>query len=158
MTHKEIIDGLKFTMDMILFDPSTGEVKAKEQLNDLDRTTYDACEGAIEIIKNLSPDKTVTDKPVVINDTTTTDEIKVGDEFEWKICGGGLHILLNIDRGEYAMLDAEGNIGHASSLKYYKKTGRHFPQIAEIMKLTHWRKLDIHSPQIAEVLEQIKSK
>ncbi len=68
MKHKEIIDGLKFTMDMILFDPSTGEVKIKEQLNDLDRTTYDACEGAIEIIKNLPhkiPNKNIPQKPIL---------------------------------------------------------------------------------------------
>lgn len=42
MTEKEIIDGLKFTSGMFLFDPSTGEVLQKHQLNDMDRTTVDA--------------------------------------------------------------------------------------------------------------------
>jgi len=51
MTRKEIIDGLKFTMDMFLFDPSTGETKTKSQLNESDRITFDACEGAVEILK-----------------------------------------------------------------------------------------------------------
>ena len=51
MTIKQIKDGLHFTMDMFLFDPSTGEYKNKEQLNDMDRTTYDACEGAIEALE-----------------------------------------------------------------------------------------------------------
>lgn len=51
MNTKKIIDGLKFTLGMILFNPSTGEVLTKESLNDLDRTTYDACKGAIEILE-----------------------------------------------------------------------------------------------------------
>ena len=50
MTMKDIIDGLTFTKEMFLFDPSTGETKTKEQLNDMDRTTVDACEGAIELL------------------------------------------------------------------------------------------------------------
>ena len=48
---KEIIDGLKFTMDMFLFNPSTGEMMKKEQLNDMNRITYDACEGAIQLLE-----------------------------------------------------------------------------------------------------------
>lgn len=53
MTREEIISGLKFTVDMFLTDISGGETKSitKEQLNDLDRTTVDACEGAIEFLK-----------------------------------------------------------------------------------------------------------
>ena len=53
MTIKQIKDGLHFTMDMFLFNPSTGEYKNKEQLNDMDRTTYDACEGAIKALEEL---------------------------------------------------------------------------------------------------------
>lgn len=54
MTIKKIINGLEFTKEMFLFDPSTGEEKTKEQLNDLDRTTVDACEGAIELLKQYT--------------------------------------------------------------------------------------------------------
>lgn len=50
MKIKAIIDGLRFTREMFLFDPSTGETRTKEQLNDMDRTTVDACEGAIELL------------------------------------------------------------------------------------------------------------
>jgi hypothetical protein len=50
MTIKEIIDGLKFTVDMFLFDPSTGETY-KEPRNDMDKTTIDACKGAIELLE-----------------------------------------------------------------------------------------------------------
>lgn len=50
MTIKEIIDGLQFTIDMFLFNPSTGEIQPKHLLNEDSRLTVDACEGAIEII------------------------------------------------------------------------------------------------------------
>lgn len=50
MTIKEIIDGLKFTVDMFLFDPTTGETY-KEPRNDMDKTTIDACNGAIELLE-----------------------------------------------------------------------------------------------------------
>lgn len=51
MTQKEIIDGLQFTIDMFLFDPSTGEVLQKHQLNEDNRTTVEACEEAIKLLK-----------------------------------------------------------------------------------------------------------
>lgn len=50
MTIKEIIDGLKFTVDMFLFNPSTGETYT-EPRNDMDKTTIDACKGAIELLE-----------------------------------------------------------------------------------------------------------
>ena len=51
MTIKKIIDGLYFTIGMMLFNPLTGESKTPEELNEDDRTTYDACMGAIELLK-----------------------------------------------------------------------------------------------------------
>ena len=50
MTREEIISGLKFTVGMFLFDPSTGE-KYTEPRNDMDKTTIDACRGAIELLE-----------------------------------------------------------------------------------------------------------
>lgn len=50
MTIKEIIDGLKFTVDMFLFDPTTGETYP-EPRNDMDKITIDACKGAIELLE-----------------------------------------------------------------------------------------------------------
>ena len=49
MTREEIINGLKFTVGMFLFDPSTGE--NIEPRNDMDKTTIDACRGAIELLE-----------------------------------------------------------------------------------------------------------
>ena len=50
MTIKEIINGLKFTVEMFLFNPSTGETYT-EPRNDMDKTTIDACKGAIELLE-----------------------------------------------------------------------------------------------------------
>ena len=50
MTREEIINGLKFTVEMFLFDPSTGETFTKPR-NDMDKTTIDACRGAIELLE-----------------------------------------------------------------------------------------------------------
>lgn len=53
MTITEIISGLKFTIEMILFDPSTGE-KLTEPRNDMDKITLDACKGAIKALEQQS--------------------------------------------------------------------------------------------------------
>ena len=53
MTREEIIQGLKFTIDMFLFDPSTGET-FEEPCNDLDKITIDACKGAIDLLEQES--------------------------------------------------------------------------------------------------------
>lgn len=51
MTREEIISGLQMTMDLFLFDPTTGKTTVPDMLNDIDRETYDACKGAIEALK-----------------------------------------------------------------------------------------------------------
>lgn len=53
MTINEIIDGLQFTIDMILFDPMTGQ-KMVAPRNDMDAITFNACTEAIEILKEVS--------------------------------------------------------------------------------------------------------
>lgn len=50
MTKEEIIGGLQFTVDMFLFDPNTGETYT-EPRNDMDKTTINACKGAIELLE-----------------------------------------------------------------------------------------------------------
>lgn len=51
MTNEEIIDGLKFTMEMCLYNPTDGSMRPVSTLNDMDKTTYDACEGAIKLLE-----------------------------------------------------------------------------------------------------------
>lgn len=48
---KKVITGLEFTKAMITFNPSTGEDIEPENLNEANKTTYDACVGAIELLK-----------------------------------------------------------------------------------------------------------
>ena len=52
MTKDKIIDGLKMTMGLFVFDPSTGETIDPDRLNELDRITYDACQGAIKELQS----------------------------------------------------------------------------------------------------------
>ena len=56
MDRDKIIDGLKMTMDLCVFDPSTGEEIEPHLLNDINRATYDACKGALEILERLDTD------------------------------------------------------------------------------------------------------
>ena len=51
MTREEIISGLQMTMDLIQFDPVTGNVRPIYTLNDIDKTTYVACKAAIKALK-----------------------------------------------------------------------------------------------------------
>ena len=56
MDRDTIIDGLRMTMDLCVFDPSTGEEIEPHLLNDINRETYDACKGALEILERLDTD------------------------------------------------------------------------------------------------------
>ena len=48
--REKIINGLEFTKAMITFNPSTGEDIEPENLNEVNKITYDACVGAIAMI------------------------------------------------------------------------------------------------------------
>lgn len=50
-----VIKGLEFTKAMITFNPSTGENIEPENLNEENKTSYDACVGAIELLKSKKP-------------------------------------------------------------------------------------------------------
>lgn len=49
----KVTGGLKFTVAMITFNPLTGEEVRPEYMNESDKTTYDACKGAMEILNSL---------------------------------------------------------------------------------------------------------
>ena len=51
MDREKVIAGLEFTKAMITFNPSTGEDIEPENLNEADKTTYDACVGALALLK-----------------------------------------------------------------------------------------------------------
>lgn len=56
MTRKEIIRGLKFTVEMFLFDPITG-AKYTEPRCHMDKIIINSCKAAIELLKH-EPDDT----------------------------------------------------------------------------------------------------
>lgn len=64
MTKEQIIDGLKFTVEMFLLDPSTGET-ITEPRNDMDKITIDACRGAIELLEQESCEESVNRQAVL---------------------------------------------------------------------------------------------
>ena len=61
MTRYEIVQGLKFTIDMFLLNPNTGE-EYTEPINDMDKTTIDACKGAIELLEEPRKDEVILTK------------------------------------------------------------------------------------------------
>ncbi len=50
MKRQQIIEGLMFTIDMCLYDPSTGEA-LEEPRNEGDKITVDACREAIKALE-----------------------------------------------------------------------------------------------------------
>lgn len=67
MDRSAIIDGLKMTRDLCVFDPSTGEEIEPHLLNDINRATYDACKGALEILEQLDTDSDTISRKAVID-------------------------------------------------------------------------------------------
>ena len=51
MTKEECVRDLKGSMELFLFDPITGESLQPEQLNDMDRTTYEAMKAAVGFLE-----------------------------------------------------------------------------------------------------------
>lgn len=80
MTIKEIIQGLKFTVEMFLFDPRTGETFT-EPRNDMDKTTIDACKGAIKLLGQ----EPFINKPCIAHQVCHEDKVKVLDKIKAEI-------------------------------------------------------------------------
>ncbi len=51
MTREKCIDDLRTSMGLFLFDPDKGTDKSPEELNDLDRMTYEAMKYAAEFLE-----------------------------------------------------------------------------------------------------------
>lgn len=77
MTKKEIISGLKFTVAMFLFDPTTGEAY-EEPRNDMDKITIDACKGAIELLEKEPCNDTISRQAVLEAIEDNTKDIRYG--------------------------------------------------------------------------------
>lgn len=68
---EEIIKGLEYTKAMITFNPSTGEDIEPENLNEADKTTYNACVSAIALLKKQE----------------AVRPVKQIEQTEWTVCG-----------------------------------------------------------------------
>ena len=81
MKREEIISGLQMTMDLIQFDPGTGNVRPVYELNDLDKTTYLACKAAIEALKAQDDTDTNVGNNDLISRSDAIDAVdKLSDE------------------------------------------------------------------------------
>ena len=67
MTKEECIRDLKGSMELYLFDPSTGDTLKPEQLNDMDRMTYEAMKAAVEFLEETTGISEVKKKIVIDN-------------------------------------------------------------------------------------------
>ena len=83
MDRDTIIDGLRMTMDLCVFDPSTGEEIDPDMLNDINRATYDACKGALEILKRLDTDSDTISRQAAI-DALDEIEAEVADGYGYQ--------------------------------------------------------------------------
>lgn len=87
---KKVIDGLKMTMDLFLFNPSTGETLAPDDLNELNRITYDACKGAIELLSLQSEHATCyLDSPCEYQNSKIA--LPSAQPLRWIPCGKCIH-------------------------------------------------------------------
>ena len=101
------------------------------------KTYEDGLNDAWEVVRRLE-----CEPQEVIKRLEKYDEIKVGDEVEYISTSdrGVIEHISKFTQTISVMWDS-GSIGEAS-IKKFKKTGRHFPQIEEVLKLMQEDKYD----------------
>ena len=103
MTIDEIIEGLKFTVDMFMFNPMTGEDLTRLDLNPDNRRSVEACKGAIAAILEL---KAKLEKPIQFRVIDTTTGKEPTEEVIFKLAKQGNLVYCDID-GFYIGEDGE---------------------------------------------------
>lgn len=61
------------------------------------------------------------------------DEIKVGDEVN-PINDTWRGVVVNVDNGDLTIMGSRGISSNGYESKYFSKTGRHFPEVAELLR------------------------
>ena len=92
MDMEKVINGLEFTKAMITFNPSTGEDIEPENLNEVNKITYDACVGAIALLKERY---------------AWIEQIA---DYQQSITGSGMHELTEYEQGKWDGLQIAWNI------------------------------------------------
>jgi hypothetical protein len=112
MTIDEIIEGLKFTVDMFMLNPLTGENLTKLDLNPYNRRAVEACSGAIKAITEL---KAKLEKPIQFRVIDTTTGKEPTEEVIFQLAKQGNLVYCDIDGfyigedGEICLMDDCGN-------------------------------------------------
>lgn len=70
--RKEVIKGLEYTKEMITFNPLTGEEIEPENLNEVNKITYDACVGAIALLNEHEEPKEANPRLLTPEEVKTT--------------------------------------------------------------------------------------
>ena len=83
---EKVKHGLQYTIEMFLFDPGTGYTKDPDDLNAADRITFDACIGAIDLLKEQ--EAVVRCKDCSFNKTCTNRPSRAMNNPNW-FCAGG---------------------------------------------------------------------
>ena len=112
MTIDEIIEGLKFTVDMFTFNPLTGENLTKLDLNPYNRRAVEACNGAIKAITEL---KAKLEKPIRFRVIDTITGKEPSEDVIYQLAEQGRLVYCDIDGfyigedGEICLIDDCGN-------------------------------------------------
>jgi len=112
MTIDEIIEGLKFTVDMFTFNPLTGENLTKLDLNPDNRISVEACNGAIKAITEL---KAKLEKPIRFRVIDTITGKEPSEDVIYQLAEQGRLVYCDIDGfyigedGEICLIDDCGN-------------------------------------------------
>ena len=128
MTKKEIIQGLQFTVDMFLSDPLTGEPITKPR-NDMDKTTIDACKGAIELLEQQPSCEDCISRADV--EQTVEDNI---------LC------YTHSDRPIDQDPDTECHMAIRTALRMLRKDLRKLPPVTPQPKVGHWIPYEVRLP------------
>lgn len=130
MDRDTIIDGLRMTMDLFVFDPSTGEERDPDELNDLDRATYDACKGALEILERLDTDSDTISRQAAI-DALDEIEAEVAEGFGFEYEKWRKHFC--------DLPPAQPEIIYCKDCKKHNKHYHESPYKDTVCPLTAWR-------------------
>ena len=88
MNREDIIGGLQFTAGMVTFNPLNGETITPEELNEQDKLTYDACMGAIDLLKAQEPRVMTLEEVSTLPIDTPVFIEEINDECGWNVFYG----------------------------------------------------------------------
>lgn len=95
MTREEIINGLQFTVDMFLLDPTTGETLSAPR-NSMDMVTIDACKEAIKLLKLESCEDAISRDEITSKIEEWADGFENGGYFSGSSVADAIRVCIGI--------------------------------------------------------------